>query len=269
MIIVYKKVMDVKPQAKAGSAPAVTRAAAILRLLADSEVPLGVNAIARRLDLVPSSCLHILRALAAEELVAFDAASKLYTIDAGILTLARRLLAGDDFARLAAAPLERIARRFDVTAIGVRVTGGRHMVVVTLSPSEVAFRLHVDIGSRFPALISATGRCYAAFGPQPAAALERAFAALRWDRPPTFRQWLDEVAATQRAGFGVDAGNYINGIAIVAAPVLDRAGLMTHGLVAIGVGERLAPEAVAAVGAALKAEAAALSGRLSEAAGAR
>jgi hypothetical protein len=50
---------------------------------------------------------------------------------------------------------------------------------------------------------------------------------------------------------------------------LDRAGLMTHGLVAIGVGERLAPEAVAAVGAALKAEAAALSGRLSEAAGAR
>src|SRR5262249_50702680 len=48
------------------SVPAVTRAVAILRLLGASEEPLGVNAIARALELVPSTCLHILRVLAGE-----------------------------------------------------------------------------------------------------------------------------------------------------------------------------------------------------------
>src|SRR5207253_5995145 len=41
--------------------PAVRRAVAILRLLGKSETALGVNAIARALGLVPSTCLHILR----------------------------------------------------------------------------------------------------------------------------------------------------------------------------------------------------------------
>src|SRR3546814_3853501 len=41
--------------------PALTRGLAVLRLLGRSEEPLGVNAVARQLGLVPSTCLHILR----------------------------------------------------------------------------------------------------------------------------------------------------------------------------------------------------------------
>jgi DNA-binding IclR family transcriptional regulator len=63
----------IRPDSKA---PAIARAAAILRLLGKSDVPLGVNAIARELGLVPSTCLYVLRALAEEELVAFDADTK-------------------------------------------------------------------------------------------------------------------------------------------------------------------------------------------------
>src|SRR5437879_210573 len=63
--------------------PAVTRAIAILRLLGKTEAPLGVNAIARALGLIPSTCPHILRVLVAEELVSFDAKTKLYNLDAG------------------------------------------------------------------------------------------------------------------------------------------------------------------------------------------
>src|SRR5262245_61591275 len=64
--------------------PAVTRALAILRLLGRSEEPLGVNAIARALELIPSTALHILRVLVAEELVAFDPVTKRYRLDAGL-----------------------------------------------------------------------------------------------------------------------------------------------------------------------------------------
>ena len=50
-------------------APAISRAAAVMRLLGKSDTPLGVQSIARELGLVPSTCLHVLRALVAEEFV--------------------------------------------------------------------------------------------------------------------------------------------------------------------------------------------------------
>src|SRR6478735_8365756 len=43
--------------------PAVTRAVAILRLLSRSRTPLGLKTIAESLELVPSTALHIVRAL--------------------------------------------------------------------------------------------------------------------------------------------------------------------------------------------------------------
>ena len=69
--------------------PAVTRAVAILRALGRSEEPMGVNPLARQLELVPSTALHILRVLTDEGLVAFDPATKRYSIDVGILAIAR------------------------------------------------------------------------------------------------------------------------------------------------------------------------------------
>jgi DNA-binding IclR family transcriptional regulator len=239
--------------------PAVTRSVAILRLLARSPEALGVNAIARELAIVPSTCLHILRALTAEGLVAVDPVLKRYRVDTGVLTLARSALRQDGFARLAQPALDAIATRHGLTAIGVRVMGLRHMIVVALSRTDAAFRLHVDVGSRFPALISATGRCLAAFGPHSNAELQRAFRSLRWDDAPSYRTWQSEVAATRRDGLGIDRGNYIRGVTIMAAPVMGMDGHMTHALVGVALSDRLSPAAAAAVGGDLKAAAARVS----------
>lgn len=220
-------------------APAASRAAAILRLLARSEEPLGVNAIARALGLVPSTCLHILRALAREELVSFDQASKRYRLGPGVLALARSFLRRDRFGEAVQPRLDRLARKFKVTAIGVQVLGLEHMVVVAISRAELPLRLHVEIGSRFPGLISATGRCLAAFGGHSQEALSAGFRRLRWDRPPSLRAWRDEVAQAKANGYSVDRGNYIAGVTIFAAPVLDGRGLMSHAVVALGVSEQI------------------------------
>ena len=73
---------------KRSKAPAISRAAAVLRLLGKSDKALGLQPIARALGLVPSTCLYVLRALVDEELVAFDADTKRYSLQAGVLTLA-------------------------------------------------------------------------------------------------------------------------------------------------------------------------------------
>lgn len=215
-------------------APAIARAAAVLRLLGKSQVPMGLKAIARELGLVPSTCLYVLRALVAEELVSFDTDTKRYTLEAGVLTLARHWLRHDRFNDLAQPVLDRIGHTFDVTTLGVHVVSLDHIVVVAVSQSGHNFQLSAQIGSRFPATISATGRCIAAFGGYSEQELEARFNTLRWDDPPTLDAWRAQVAETRAQGFAVDEGNYMSGVTVIAAPVWKTRGKLSHALVAMG-----------------------------------
>lgn len=219
---------------EASKAPAISRAAAVLRLLGKSDTPMGLQPIARELGLVPSTCLYVLRALVAEELVAFDPDTKRYSLEAGVLTLARHWLRRDRFNDLAQPALDRISQSFDVTMLGVHVVGLDHIVVTAVSQAGANFQLSAQIGSRFPALISATGRCIAAFGDHPAAEIEARFATLRWDEPPSFEHWKTQVQQTRTQGFAVDEGNYIAGVTVLAAPVWKTRAKLSHALVAIG-----------------------------------
>lgn len=247
---------------ESSKAPAISRAAAILRLLGKSDAPLGVQAIARELGLVPSTCLYVLRALVAEELVAFDADTKRYALEAGVLTLARQWLRRNPFNDLAQPVLDRIAHPFDVTMLGVQIVGLDHMIVVATSQSGPSFQLSTQIGSRFPALISATGRCIAAFGDYPEAELKARFKTLRWDEPPSFEEWKAQVVQTRTQGFAVDEGNYISGVTVVAAPVWKARGRPSHALVAIGIGSALKRNGLPELQDALKAGARTLSNQL-------
>lgn len=225
-------IKDSQPTSKA---PAITRAAAILRLLGKSDMPLGVNAIARELGLVPSTCLYVLRALADEELVAFDSDTKRYSLEVGVLTLARSWLRRNEFAVVAQPRLDQMARDLGVTILGVQVVGLDHIVLVATALGGGNFQLSAEVGSRFPALISATGRCIAAFGNYPEEAIRNRFKTLRWDEPPTYESWLEQVEDARRRGYAIDDGNYISGVEVIAAPVLSKEGNPAHALIAIGI----------------------------------
>ena len=211
--------------------PAVSRAIAILRLLGKSRTPMGVNAIAQALELVPSTCLHILRALVQEKLVAFDTQSKHYQLGAGMLTLARSALESNAFPVLVQPSLDRLSTKWGVTAIGVDVSDPEQMVVVALSRSTMPFRLHVDVGSVFPSLLSATGRLVAAFGEQPEIEIKRRFKTLRWDKPLDYAAWSKDVAFAKKNQYSLDRNRYIAGVSIAAVPVLTPEGKITHTIV--------------------------------------
>jgi DNA-binding IclR family transcriptional regulator len=219
-------------------APAISRAIAVLRLLGSRDEPLGVNSIARELGIAPSTCLYVLRALLAEELVSFDPDTKRYSQEVGVLTLARQWLRRDRFTELAQPAMDQIGRDFGVTVAGMHIVGLQHIVAVAASRSRSSVQLSIQIGSRFPALISATGRCVAAFGGHSEAELATRFQGLRWDRPLTFERWMAEVAQTRAQGFAVDDGNYMSGLTVVGAPVWTR-GTLSHALVAVGLGGAL------------------------------
>jgi DNA-binding IclR family transcriptional regulator len=219
-------------------APAISRAVAVLRLLGDSDSPLGVNTIAQELGLAPSTCHYVLRALLSEELVSLDPDTKRYSQEAGVLTLARQWLRRNRFTELAQPLTDQLSQNFGVTVAGMHIVGLQHIVVVAVSQSNSSIQLSIQIGSRFPALISATGRCVAAFGGYSDTELEGRFKALRWDEPLTFAEWKSQVTQTRASGIAIDEGNYMSGLTVVAAPVWTRDKL-SHAIVAVGLGSAL------------------------------
>jgi len=225
--------------ASSGHAPAVTRAVRILRRLGDTRAPLGARQLARELDLVPSTCLHVLRALVAEGLVEFDDETKRYSLGVGILAIARAAIQQSDFASLAQPMLTELSARFGVTAMATQLIGVREMIVVAISQTRQPFRLAADLGSRFPELISATGRCVAAFNDLPSDTLRSRYKELPWDNPPGFETWSKQIRKTRRDGYGVDRANFLNGLTIIAVPVFGVDGKMTKGLVVVGISETI------------------------------
>ena len=161
---------------------------------------MSLKAIAEALDLVPSTALHIVRALVAEQLLQVDPQTKRYRLGVGMLPLARAVLENSDFPSLVRPKLDVLSNRYGVTAIGVELPDLDNMIVVALARSQAPVRLHVDVGSRFPALISATGRCVAAFSEQPWKEIEKRFRLLRWHNAPSYDTWRKEVDAGTKAG---------------------------------------------------------------------
>lgn len=248
---------------KQSKAPAIARAVAILRLLGKSSAPMGVQAIARELGLVPSTCLYVLRALVDEDLVAFDSDTKRYSLDAGVLTLARQWLRRDRFSDLAQPLLDRISQQFGLTMLGVQIYGLDRIIVTAMSQSSQNFQLSTQIGSRFPALISATGRCIAAFGNYPEEEIRARFETLRWEEPPSYEEWMEQVRHTREQGVAVDPGNYISGVTVVAVPVWKSAKRPSHALVAIGIGSALKGDSMPKLNDAMRDAAATLTDQLS------
>jgi len=207
--------------------PAVRRAMAILHHLARHAEGLGVSRIARDLEIIPSTCLHILRELVAARLVAFEPNGKLYRLGLGVLGLAREVSRQHPFIQVAQPRLQRFARDFHVSAAATQ-RDGEDMVVVAVATAAEGDA--VAVGNRVPCLASASGRLIAAFSGWTGAQLQTRFERVRWQRAPDFRKWLREVRQAGERGHALDEGQFRLGITAIAAPVFGPDGTVSHTL---------------------------------------
>lgn len=212
--------------ARTREVPAVRRAVAILWHLGRHSEGLALSKIARELDMLPSTCLHILRELAAARLVAFEANGKTYRLGTGLLTLARQLAHQNPLVQAAQPVLNRLSREFAVGASSQERDGEDDMVVVAAAsvlPGDM-----VSPGGRSALFTSASGRLMAAFGDFPADELRRRFSRVRWQDPPKFDDWLHNLPDVRRLGFAIDEGNFRRGITAIAAPLFDASGRVSQ-----------------------------------------
>lgn len=226
---------------KAGS---VSSAMAVLRLLADKDQPIGVNAIARELSLAPSSCFKILKALLAEDFVEIDCATKGYSLGTEAIIVARRALDPARAFTTVRSRLEETAQAHSI-AIGLwRMLPKSRMVLIGFAEGPNQMRIHMSIGQRLPSLVGAVGRAIAAHLDLSSAQLREGFRELRWQVPLTFEEYCRQVHEAKEKGFGYDGGNFSPGVSTVAVPIADETGCVRYGLSGIMFSGQHKPEVI-------------------------
>jgi DNA-binding IclR family transcriptional regulator len=206
------------PAPVAEAASSIEKALDVLFALHRAAEACGVSQIARELGLPKSSAHRLLAALARRGLVERDEVGR-YRPGIGLVALARGALDREPVVAAARPVLEAEAEALGETVFLVGGRGGR-LLVLDKAEGTGFLRAAPSVGSVVPVHATAVGKLYLAFGAAeiawPAGPLERFT-----PRTPAGREALErEVARARRRGFAENRGEWIPGLAVVAAPIL-------------------------------------------------
>jgi DNA-binding IclR family transcriptional regulator len=201
----------------------VARALTLLDELAASEAGLGVNELARRIGVNPSTASRLLATLESGGMVQRTGQGP-YRLGLQLVTLADRVLSRLDLQTLARPVLLELMQSTGETAT-LSVPGEREAITVDSIPSRSSVVSMARLGRPSISHATAVGKVMLAFGGG-ALPPERDLVALT-DRTITDRRRLAaEVAAVREQGYGTVFGEREEDVNAIAAPVFDNAGAL-------------------------------------------
>ncbi len=208
-----------------GTVQSIERAAAVLRLLAQSARPLGVVEIANALSLPKGTAHGIIRTLHSVGFVAQDSRSGRYRIGSGLLRLHEPPLDHNELRACAMNWTDTLAAR----------TGEAVRIGVLTAPLELTVVHHVfrpddsvqvmEVGRVLPAHACALGKAVLAYHPDSPALLRDA--ALEPFTPRTVtsgRSLLGQLSTVRERGWAADVEEFTGGEAGIAVPIRDHGG---------------------------------------------
>jgi len=223
--------------AQYGPVASVGRALTVLDELRDSEHGLGVNEVARRIDVNPSTASRLLSTLESAGLVQRDDPQGPYRLGLAIVTLANRVLARLDLQALARPVLVELMELTGETST-LSLPSAREAITVDSAPSRNSVVSMARLGQPSVAHATAVGKVMLAFGGGPLPR-ERDLVALT-DRTITDRARLaSEVATVRERGYGTVFGERDADVNAIAAPVFGRSGALAAVLGLQGPSSRL------------------------------
>jgi DNA-binding IclR family transcriptional regulator len=218
----------------------VERAAAILGVLGSGTPRLGVTEIAERVGLAKPTVYGLLRTLVEHDLVAQDPGTGKYSLGPGVLQLGNAYLDGSELRARSLLWAESLAKRAD-EAVWVATLSGTRVIVLhhVFRPDNTVQIL--EVGAAIPWHACALGQAIVAYLPQPESA--RVLAAERaplTGRTKTTRAALGQaLAQIRKHGYAIEDEEATVGDAGIAAPIVNREGMVTGSIGLIGPAERL------------------------------
>lgn len=193
------------------SAATVEKAIDVLFHLHERREPWGVSDLGRALNLPKSSVHRLLVSLRRRGLVESDSRGR-YRPGIGLLALGLGVLEREPLVAAARAVLEDEAEQLDETFFLVAARAGRLIVLDKVEGTGV-LRVAPRVGSAVPVATTAVGKLYLAHAPDALAEREPV-------TPKALEAQQRELITLRRRGYAENLGEWIEGLAVFAAPVL-------------------------------------------------
>ncbi|WP_307870117.1 IclR family transcriptional regulator [Mycolicibacterium lutetiense] len=234
--------------------PVITRAAAILRALADARSD-GVTTteLARSTDMPRATAHRMLTAMAGEGLVDRAPDSGLWFLGPEVYLLGSVAAARYDAAPLATDILRALARDTGESAF-LSARRGDESVCVSAEEGSFPLRSHVlHPGKRFPLGVASAGIVMLAHLPEPeiAAYLDRVDLTVDWGGTHSAAQLRRRIQQTRIKGYSVNPGLIVEGSWGIGAAVFNELGQPMWALSLTGVEMRFGAQRQASLGEAL------------------
>jgi IclR family acetate operon transcriptional repressor len=221
---------------------AVERALTVLEILADANEPLGVNEIARRLDVSASSASRLLGTLAAHGLVEKVPATGRFRLGVRLLQLGTHVLQRLDVRALARPLLEQVERATGETAT-LSLPAAGEGVTVDHVPSRRSVRSAALVGRPSVAHATAVGKVVLAFGQGSETELPTTLTAFTSRTITDAATLATAVAEVAQRGWGEADREREEDLAAIAVPVFDHLGNLVAVLGVQGPADRFDAEA--------------------------
>lgn len=220
---------------------AVKAAVEILRHVANSKVPIGVNKISEGVGRYPSTCYSILKTLETEGLVTFDPEAKVYSLGlAALLELLHKTQKEDRLLQFAKPALLEIAARFNTTIMLSERVRRNMMIIIDCVVPNRAFHINVNIGQRVPIIRGSMGRVVLGHENLSRGELEELFKQFNPKaRRAELEVWIEEVANAKMQGYVVEHNSITEGLTALSVPIIDSYGQSRRVVTAIGLSQQL------------------------------
>jgi DNA-binding IclR family transcriptional regulator len=203
----------------------VATAVALLKAFSESEVELGISALAKRLGIAKSTAHRLAATLVSEGLLEQDRDSGKYRLGIALFRLGALVRQRMDVSSEAKSFLYGLRERTS-ESVHLAILDGVEIMYVYNLESTQAIRMRSDIGVRKPAYCTAEGQAILAF--QPPEVVEAVIAAgLAPRTPQTITAALrlgEALADIRRRGCAIEDEESEIGMRAIAAPVRDDSG---------------------------------------------
>lgn len=217
--------------------PAVERAIRILLAFSDGDEAFGVSDLSRQLDINKSTVYDILNTLTYFDFLERDEETKKYRLGPRLFQLGNRAGAQFNLRDVARLYLRDLATELNQTVILGQLTGDNDILTVDAVVPDAAMAISTSVGHRLPHSAGALGKVFHAALSDDELSTLLAEDGLQRFTERTITEidvYRTERASVRRQGYAIDDEEYLQGVRAVAAPIVDRDGVVVAALCVVG-----------------------------------
>lgn len=202
---------------------AVHRVLSLLKTFSEDTVGLSLTEVSRRVGLSKATAHRMLNVLEQEGFLTRSAESGEFQLGPEIIVLGARALRNVDLREVARGELQFLSKTSGDDA-SLESLVGTEVLILDEVRGQNLLGLTTEVGTRWPAHATATGKAILAFAEEPMVEPEGGLAASTTRTITSWKRWTEALAEVREKGYAVNLEELVYGYSSVAAPVKDMEG---------------------------------------------